>query len=179
MMTAGITFTLIVLAAASTGAAFKPDQWYFQLRKPSWTPAPMVFPIVWTVLYVAIAVAGWLVWKKAGWSAALFAWVLQIVLNAAWSWVFFGLRRVGLAFVDVIALVAAVVAFIVLAQPISSTAALLFVPYLAWVCTAAALNLRVLQLNPSVWRGGWVERAFTGGTATASKRRADATRRRV
>ena len=163
-MFAGLVFAAIVFAAASSGALFKPDDWYFALRKPSWTPPPIAFPIVWSVLYIAIAVAGWLVWREAGVSAALVAWGLQIVLNAAWSWLFFGLRRVGVAFAEVIALLASIVAFIVLAQPVSSAAALLFLPYLVWVATAAALNLRILQLNPRSWRQNVGRSAIKGET---------------
>lgn len=159
-------FAAVVFAAACSGALFKPDDWYFDLRKPSWTPPPIAFPIVWTVLYVAIGVAGWLVWREAGWSLAIAVWGVQIVLNAAWSWLFFGLKRMDLAFVDVVALLTSIVGFIVLAQPILATASFLFLPYLVWVAAAAALNLRVLQLNPSVWRGGRIERTLTGESAT-------------
>ena len=162
-MISGIVFAALVFAAASSGAAFKPTEWYFQLRKPSWTPPPLVFPIVWTILYTGIAIAGWLVWQEAGLSLAIVAWGVQLVLNAAWSWMFFGLKRLGLAFIDVLALLASIVVFIVASQPISPTASLLFVPYLIWVTTAATLNLRVLQLNPSVWRGDAFERMLTGG----------------
>lgn len=161
-----ITIVGLVMLTASSGALFKPDRWYDELRKPSWTPSPWVFPVVWTVLYLAIAVAGWLVWREAGWSGAIAIWGLQLALNAAWSGLFFGLKRVGLAFVDVVALQATIVLFIVWAQPISWIASVLFVPYLVWVTTAAALNLRVLQMNPRVWSGGRFERLLTGERAT-------------
>ena len=146
---AGIVFALLVVAAAATGAVFKPGPWYEELRKPGWTPPNWAFPVVWTVLYVAIAVAGWLVWREAGWSLAIGLWGAQLVLNAAWSWLFFGLKRMELAFADVSVLVLAVLGFIVAAREVSVTASALFLPYLAWVVTAAALNLRVMQMNPS------------------------------
>ena len=147
-MMAGVVFAALVLCAAATGAIFKPGPWYESLSKPGWTPPNWAFPVVWTVLYVMIAFAGWLVWREAGWSLPLALWGLQLVLNAAWSALFFGLRRMAWAMADVTALVLVVLAFIVAAHEVSPTASLLFLPYLAWVVTAAALNLRVMQLNP-------------------------------
>ena len=153
-MLAAIVFGLIVLATASTGALFAPGPWYETLRKPRWTPPNWMFPVVWSVLYVAIAVAGYLVWRESGWSLPIAFWVGQIVLNAAWSWLFFGLRRMELALLDVSLLILCVLGFMITAQPVSSVASALFVPYLAWVVTAGALNLRVLQMNPVEARRG-------------------------
>lgn len=152
-MTSGIVFGLLVLLAASSGALFKPGPWYETLRRPSWTPPNWAFPVVWTILYIMIAVSGWLMWNAAGFGPAIALWGLQLVLNAAWSWLFFGLRRMDLAFADVCALALSVLAYIVAAWPVSATAALLFVPYLAWVTTAATLNYSVWKLNPEVVRG--------------------------
>ena len=146
---AGIVFAVLVLAAAATGAVFKPGTWYERLRKPGWTPPNWAFPVVWTLLYVAIGLAGWLVWREAGWSLPLLFWGAQLVFNAAWSWLFFGLRRMEWALADVSLLILSVLGFIVAAHGASSTASWLFVPYLAWVVTAAALNLRVMQMNPA------------------------------
>ena len=147
-MIEAIVVAILVLATAATGAVFKPGSWYETLRKPGWTPPNWMFPVVWTVLYVMIGVAGWIVWTDAPWSAAAMVWLMQLALNAAWSWLFFGLRRIEAALLDVSLLVLAVVSFIIVAQPISTIAAVLFVPYLAWVVTAGALNLRIVQLNP-------------------------------
>ena len=141
-------FIGVVFLAAASGAVFKPGPWYEELRKPSWTPANWAFPVVWTLLYIMIAYAGWSVWSKVGWSLPIVFWALQIVLNAAWSWLFFGLRRMDLALVDVGLLWLAIAGFIVTAWPVSPLAALLFVPYLAWVTTAGLLNRAVQQLNP-------------------------------
>jgi tryptophan-rich sensory protein len=109
-----------------------------------------VFGPVWTVLYVTIAVAGWLVWRErgsAGVSAALTLWAVQLGLNAAWTGLFFGLRRPGLAFIEILALAVAVAVTIVLFERVSQPAALVLVPYLAWVCFAAALNGAIWKLN--------------------------------
>jgi len=144
-----VVFCLFVAVAALSGAFFKPDEWYDRLRKPDWNPPKWVFPVVWTILYAFIAVAGWLIWKEAGFSFALIVWGVQLILNAIWSWLFFGIRRMDWAFWDVSCLVISVLLFIVVAWPISTFAAILFLPYLAWVGTAALLNWTVWKLNPS------------------------------
>lgn len=141
-------FFLVVVAAALSGAFFKPGEWYDRLRKPDWNPPKWVFPVGWTILYAFIAIAGWLVWKEAGYSLALVVWSVQLVLNAAWSWLFFGIRRMDWAFWDVSGLLLSTLLFIAIAWPISVIAALLFVPYLAWVATAALLNWAIWGLNP-------------------------------
>ncbi|QLF68506.1 tryptophan-rich sensory protein [Peteryoungia desertarenae] len=145
---AAVIFTVIVLAAASSGALFKPGDWYAGLKKPSWTPPNWAFPVVWTLLYLMIGYAGWLVWQEGGWSMPLLFWGIQIVVNAAWSWLFFGLRRMDLAFADVSVLWLSVVGFIVTAWSSVPMASLLFIPYLLWVTTAAMLNHSVWRLNP-------------------------------
>ena len=145
---AGLVFVALVMGAAATGGLFRPGAWYAKLSKPRWTPPNWAFPVVWALLYAAIACAGWLAWREAGWSLAIALWGVQLALNAAWSWLFFGLRRMRWAMADVSALVLAVLGFIVVAHETAPAAALLFLPYLAWVVTAAALNLRVMQLNP-------------------------------
>jgi translocator protein len=142
-------FIAINFAVASTGAAFRPGPWYQTLRKPSWTPPNWAFPVVWSVLYCAIAVSGWLVWEAAGPAAwgALAVYGISLMFNAAWSALFFGLRRLDWAMADVAALWVSIAAVILVFAPISKTAALLFVPYLVWVSIAATLNARLLQLN--------------------------------
>jgi tryptophan-rich sensory protein len=144
-----LAFVVAVVLTASTGAIFKPGAWYETLDKPSWTPPDWAFPVVWSILYLFMAAAGWLVWQSAGWSLALAFWLAQLVLNGAWSWLFFGLRRMDLALADVALLWLCIVLFILLAWPLSTTASLLFLPYLVWVTIAAALNLTVWRMNPA------------------------------
>ncbi len=139
---AGLTF-----AAAATGGLFPPGPWYMTLQKPSWTPPNWAFPVVWTILYVMIAAAGYLVWKEQGLGLVAVVWSLQLVFNGAWSWLMFGEKNIILALWDAGAMWLAIVAFIILAWPVSQTAALLFVPYLAWVSTAFYLNYQIMQLN--------------------------------
>lgn len=142
-------FFVGTFAAASSGAAFKPGAWYAALRKPRWTPPNWAFPVVWSVLYCAMAIAGWLVWEAAGVDAwpAIGLYVVHLFVNAGWSLLFFGMKRLDWAMVEVIALWISIAVVIVAFAPISTTAALLLAPYLAWVTIAATLNLRLLQMN--------------------------------
>ncbi|RIA56732.1 TspO/MBR family protein [Dichotomicrobium thermohalophilum] len=140
-------FFVIVLVAASSGAIFKPGEWYRRLRKPSWTPPDWAFPVVWSVLYFMIAVAGYLVWMADPTSPAMAFWAIQLVLNAAWSWLFFGRRDMVTALADVSGMWLAILGFIITAWPLSPIASLLFVPYLVWVSLASLLNFTVWRLN--------------------------------
>jgi benzodiazapine receptor len=141
-------FLALVFLAATTGAFFQPGQWYAGLNKPTWTPPNWLFPVAWTVLYTMIAVAGWKVWQAEGLRAALFVWGIALAFNMAWSWIMFGRQEIGLALIDLILLWVAIVAFMVLAWPVSRTAVYLFVPYFFWVSFAGALNFAVWRLNP-------------------------------
>ena len=143
-------FIAACVLAALTGAFFRPGEWYERLKKPSWRPPNRLFAPVWTVLYLMIAVAGWLVWRKAGFAGAGLAlafYALQLILNAVWTPLFFGLHRPDLGFVDIFLVWLSIVATIVLFYPISAVAASLLVPYLAWVTFAAALNFAIWRLN--------------------------------
>lgn len=142
-------FIVATAIAAVTGSQFTPGPWYQQLNKPSWTPPPWAFPVVWTTLYIMIAFAGWKAWQAQGAGSLVVLWIVQLVLNALWSWIMFGRKQIGWALADVSALWLVIAAFAVTAWPISQTASLLFVPYLAWVAIAWTLNLRVYQLNPA------------------------------
>lgn len=145
-------FLALCTVAASSGAVFQPGAWYRSLKKPSWNPPDWVFPVVWTVLYAFMAIAAWLVWRAAGSFAAaavpLGFFVLQLALNAAWSWLFFGRKRMDWALIEVLFLWAAILACIVTFAPFSTAAAWLMAPYLLWVTIAAYLNYTVLRLNP-------------------------------
>lgn len=142
-------FAACVLAAC-TGAFFRPGEWYEQLRKPAWRPPNWLFAPVWSVLYLMIAVSGWLVWRRAGFAGAalpLSIYALQLALNAAWTPLFFGFHRPHLGFVDIVLIWLSTLATIVLFYPIHIGAALLLLPYLAWITFAAALNFAVWRLN--------------------------------
>ena len=144
-------FIAACFAAAMTGAFFRPGKWYERLDKPPWTPPNWAFPLVWTILYGMIAVAGWSLWTAPEGRDAtlpLVLWALQLSLNAAWSPVFFGLKRLDLGMVVVSGMWLSILATILAAWPASELAALLLVPYLVWVTVAAALNLAVWRRNP-------------------------------
>ncbi|MDJ0944807.1 MAG: TspO/MBR family protein [Kiloniellales bacterium] len=145
-----VVFILAVILVASSGAVFKPGAWYRTLTKPSWTPPDWVFPTGWTLLYVLIAISGWRVWERLPLEAALVPmaiYALQLLLNAGWSAIFFGLKRPDWAFAELACLWLAIVANILVFQPIDTLAAALLLPYLAWVTFAGALNLAVWRLN--------------------------------
>lgn len=144
-------FAAATMAAASTGAIFKPGDWYEALAKPSWTPPNWAFPVVWTTLYLMITVAAWLVWRASGFAGAglaLALWLIQLALNAGWSWVFFGLRRMRAALWEAAALWLSVAATLLAFAQHSALAAILFAPYLLWVSVAVALNREMMRLNP-------------------------------
>jgi len=143
-----IAFFVLVAAAAAFGAQFSPGPWYESINKPSWNPPNSVFAPVWTALYICIAIAGWQVWRSMGSrTVALSLWFVQLVLNALWSLLFFGMHRPDIAAFDIVLLLATIVAFIVLARRNSKLASLLFVPYALWVAFATTLNLAIIQLN--------------------------------
>ncbi len=143
----------VCVAAGALGAfatASGLPTWYASLRRPAWNPPSRVFAPVWTVLYLTMAVAAWQVWRAHSGAAgrvALGVFVAQLVLNAVWSPIFFGLRKPGWAFVEIVALWLAVVATIAVFWPIRPLAGALLLPYLAWTTFAAVLNGTIWRLN--------------------------------
>ena len=145
-----IVFIALVVATAAAGGQFRPGDWYEALTKPPWTPPNWLFAPAWAVLYILIAVAGWLAWRRAGGrvDAAVSVWGLQLLFNAAWSWLFFGRHQMFVALIDIVAMLICIVAFIAINMTSNRPAALLFVPYALWVCYATALNFTLWRLNP-------------------------------
>lgn len=144
---------LVVFVAAAVGAAASVDapSFYAQLSKPTWAPPAGVFGPVWTVLYALMGVAAWLVWRSPGpRSAALTLFGAQLGANALWSWLFFAWHRGALAAVEILVLLALIVAMIVAFWRISRLAALLMVPYLLWVSFASVLTWAVWRSNPTL-----------------------------
>ena len=144
-----IPFLVIVILASSTGAIFKPDQWYRDLEKPGWTPPDWVFPVVWAVLYVLMAYAAWRIWQLDGVGLALGLWSFQLILNTLWSAIFFGMKRVGLAFMELVALWLAVAATLFAFAQIDPLSGALLIPYIVWVTIAGALNFSILRRQGS------------------------------
>jgi tryptophan-rich sensory protein len=149
-----VSFAATAATAAVGGAAsIQAQSFYSQLQKPDWAPPSAVFGPVWTVLYILIAIAGGMAMAKATPGRRLKLgglFLAQLGLNALWSWLFFAWRQGGLAFADIVLLAATIIVLIACFWRVSRTAALLMLPYLLWVCFAAALNLTVWQLNASV-----------------------------
>lgn len=144
---------LVVFVAAAVGAAASVDapSFYAQLSKPAWAPPAGVFGPVRTVLYALMGVAAWLVWRSPGPKrAALTLFGAQLAANALWSWLFFAWHRGALAAVEILVLLALIVAMIVAFWRISRLAALLMVPYLLWVSFASVLTWAVWRSNPTL-----------------------------
>jgi translocator protein len=122
--------------------------WYPTLNKPSWTPPPWLFGPVWTVLYIMMGIAAWLVWRKGLMARpALLVFYAQLFLNLSWSFLFFGLQSPLLGLIDIVAMWVMIVVTIRIFYVHSGWAAALLVPYLAWVSFATALNAAIFMLN--------------------------------
>ena len=144
---AGFAAAVFVAAAiGGLGVQGTTDE-YASLQQPSWAPPSWLFGPVWSALYALIAVAGWLVWRRVGFSPALWAWTAQLVLNAIWTPLFFGAGQYGLAFAEIVLMWLAIGVTVVLFARVSRVATALMLPYWAWVTFAAALNLSIWQLN--------------------------------
>lgn len=146
---------LLTLAAGGVGAiaSASAPAFYLSLDRPAWAPPPWLFGPVWTLLYVLMGLSAWLVWRARRLDAGATPYVLffaQLVANAAWTWLFFGWRQGQWAFIEILLLVALIVATMTVFARIRPLAALLLTPYLAWVCFAAALSFAVWQRNPGL-----------------------------
>jgi tryptophan-rich sensory protein len=148
-----LVLILITATGATIGSMATMESlpvWYPALAKPAWNPPAWVFGPVWTVLYLMMAVAAWLVWlrrERAEVIPALGAYLLQLTLNTSWSLIFFGLHELGWAFVEIVALWGAIAVTLRSFWRVTPGAGWLFVPYLAWVTFAAALNFAIWRLN--------------------------------
>lgn len=148
-----ICFLFLAFAAAAVGGlatASSVDDWYQALNKPDWQPPDRVFGPVWTVLYITIGLAGWWVWRGRPWlriRIALAWYGAQLVLNALWSVLFFGLHAPGWALIEIMGLWGAIVGTVIAFFRLSPLAGLLLLPYLGWVTFAAGLNFAIWRLN--------------------------------
>lgn len=146
-----ISVAAVVVASTLGGLASATSaEDYARLEQPAWAPPSWVFGPVWTLLYTMMAVAAWLVWRSGPWSQtrpALVAYAVQLLLNAAWTPLFFGLGWRGIAFAELSVLVLVLIGTVVLFFRRSALAGWLLVPYLAWSAFALCLNFAVWQLN--------------------------------
>lgn len=144
-------FAGAALAAAGLGSlatsATTDSEWFRDLDTPSWYPPSATFGIVWTVLYVMIAVSGLRAWRRGAPPLALGLWGAQMALNLGWTLVFFGLRRPGWAVAEIVVLLLAIVATMAVFRPVDRLATWLLAPYLAWVGFATALTIAIAVAN--------------------------------
>ncbi len=150
----GLAVLLIAVAlVAGSGSMMSVDSiqgWYADLDKPAWSPPDWLFGPVWTALYILMSIAAWLIWLRRGEDlarAALTAYALQLLLNAAWSPLFFAMQNPTLALLDCIALWLALAVTVVLFYQVRLLAGLLLVPYLLWTSFALSLNAAIVALN--------------------------------
>jgi translocator protein len=146
---------VLVFAAAALGAiaSVEASSFYAQLNRPAWAPPASAFGPVWSVLYLLMGLAVWLVWREKGaprLATAITLFVVQLGANALWSWLFFAWRNGALAFADVLVLLALIVVTTVVFWRIRRLAGVLMLPYIAWVCLASALTWSVWRNNPAV-----------------------------
>jgi tryptophan-rich sensory protein len=152
----GLLLTLAVTALAAfigSAASIRSAEFYATLAKPPWAPAPGVFGPVWTLLYLMMAVAAWLVWRRAGLpaaSGALALYLVQLALNALWTWLFFRWRSGAWALAEILLLWLVLVVTLVCFWRVRPVAGMLLLPYLAWVSFATALTAAVWRRNPGL-----------------------------
>jgi tryptophan-rich sensory protein len=142
-------FILITFTAPLAAVSYMPDAWYAALMKPSWNPPAWLFGPVWTTLYTLMAVAAWLVWRRIGFSRSLGLYLAQLVLNAAWTPLFFGAHQLGWALIEILVMWVMILRTLLSFRRVNPTAGWLFLPYLAWVSFAAFLNFTLWRLNPA------------------------------
>ena len=146
---------LLTFVAAAVGAVASADAgaFYEQLVRPVWAPPGWLFAPVWTVLYVLMGVAAWLVWREHGFKrgrTALGLFIVQLGANALWTWVFFAWHQGALALAEIMLLWCLIVATVAAFRPLNALAAALLLPYLAWVTFACALTFATWRLNPGL-----------------------------
>jgi benzodiazapine receptor len=137
-------------AVAFISSRFEPGIWYQNLARPTWTPPDWVFGPVWTILYTTMGLAAWLVWRQGGIAAAglpLSVFVIQLILNGLWTWIFFGQQNIGLAFAEIVLLWILILVTLILFWKRQALAGIMLLPYLAWVGFAAVLNYSIWRLN--------------------------------
>ena len=142
-----------VAAGVGAGASINAQSFYIQLVQPGWAPPGFVFPPVWTVLYTLMGLAAWLVWREGGLKntrAALSLYLIQLVCNALWSWLFFVWNLGLLSFLEILSLLALILATTMSFWRIKPLAGALLMPYLLWVIFAAFLNYSLWRMNPQV-----------------------------
>lgn len=146
----GVCFIAAAVGGMATTSA---GSFYSELVRPSWAPPASLFGPVWSVLYALMGVSAWLVWRRGGFQVeqgALTLFLVQLVVNALWSWLFFAWRLGAIAFVEILLLCCLVLATLLQFWRRERLAGALLVPYLLWISFAAALNFSLWRMNPQV-----------------------------
>lgn len=152
----GLIAWLVVCFSVSAMGAFaslQPKSFYAQLTQPSWAPPGWLFGPVWSTLFTMMAISAWLVWRSGGFNSnqkALSIFLIHLIFNGLWSWLFFAWNLGGLAFADIIVLWSLILTTIVLFWRTSSASGMLLIPYLMWVSFASVLSFTMWQLNPQL-----------------------------
>ncbi len=140
-----------VAAAIGSAASSESDLFYQQISRPEWAPPAWLFAPVWTILYILMGISAWIVWRVNGFRAAHIAlslFIIQLVLNALWTWIFFVWKLGALAFVEILILWALILCTAIAFWRVRVLAGIFLLPYLAWVSFASALTFTVWRLNP-------------------------------
>lgn len=146
----GVCFVAAALGGLASASA---GSFYRELSSPEWAPPGWLFGPAWSVLYCMMAVAAWLVWRVQGWNGArreLSLFLLQLLLNAAWTWLFFGLRLGAVAFIEILVLWLAILVTLIAFWRVRPIAGALLIPYLCWVSFASALTYAIWTRNPGL-----------------------------
>lgn len=143
------------LAAGGIGAVASANarEFYAQLERPAWAPPGWLFGPVWTTLYILMGTAAWLVWRQVGWTegrSALVLFIVQLGLNALWTWLFFAWRQGAWSFAEIVVLALAIAGTMAAFARVRPLAAALLVPYLGWVLFATALTWSFWRRNPTI-----------------------------
>ncbi len=150
-----VGWLVLVFAASALGAvaSINASSFYGELLQPEWAPPSWVFGPVWTLLYAMMGIAAWLVWREGGFRqhrVALILFLVQLGVNALWSWLFFAWKMGGWAFADILLLLMLIAVTLAIFWRVKLLAGILLVPYLLWVSFATFLNYAMWQLNPTV-----------------------------
>ena len=148
-----IGWLIITFIAAAIGSAASAESglFYQQISRPEWAPPGWLFAPVWTILYILMGISAWIVWRIDGFRRARIAlslFIIQLVLNAIWTWIFFVWRQGALAFAEILILWALILCTTIAFWRVRVIAGILLLPYLAWVSFASVLTFTVWRLNP-------------------------------
>lgn len=145
-----VGWVAVCFVPSATAVFVQPGGWYETLERPAWTPPSWVFGPVWTVLYLLMAIAAWRVWDGFGFARARFELVfflVHLIFNAAWTWLFFGLQLLVVSAIEIVVLWGMILTLVVLFWRRDWVAGVLLLPYLVWVTYAVTLNIGFAVLN--------------------------------